>query len=149
MEDLESILRFENGTLRNENFHHYDHIKMAWLYLNRYPVLEALGKFSEALKRFATAHGKPDLYHQTITWSYIFIIHERRERSGNEQTWEEFATNNVDLFEWRGGILDSYYDSETLWSDFARKVFVFPKATLKLRKVEQRECHGPRSDKSP
>jgi len=37
--------------------------KMVWLYLDRHPVLEALVRFSDALKRFAATHGKPNLYH--------------------------------------------------------------------------------------
>jgi hypothetical protein len=125
--DVEFIARFEDGTLPGENFHHRDHVRMAWLYLSRYPLLEAVVKFSDALKRFATAHGKPNLYHQTITWSYLFLINERRERLGVNQSWQKFAEANGDLFEWHdGGILSKYYRSETLQSEFARQVFVLP-----------------------
>src|SRR5438874_8412418 len=126
MDDEEFITRFEAGTLPNESFHHRDHVKMVWLYLDRHPVLEALVRFSDALKRFAATHGKPNLYHQTITWSYIFLIYERRERHGREHSWETFSTANADLFDWRNSILKSYYKHETLHSEFARKVFVFP-----------------------
>jgi hypothetical protein len=125
--DVEFIARFEDGTLPGEKFRHCDHVRMAWLYLSRYPLLEALVRFSDALQRFATAHGKPDLYHQTITWSYLFLINERRERLGANQSWQKFAAANGDLFAWNdGGILSKYYRPETLQSEFARKVFVFP-----------------------
>lgn len=127
MNDIEFIARFEDGTLSGENFRHCDHVRMAWLYLSRYPLLEAVVKFSDALKRFATAHGKPNLYHQTITWSYLFLINERRERGGGVQTWQTFAAANDDLFAWDdGGVLAKYYRPETLQSEFARKVFVLP-----------------------
>ena len=127
MNDVEFIARFEDGTLPGENFHHRDHVRMAWLYLSRYPLLEAIVKFSDALQRFAAAHGKPNLYHQTITWSYLFLINERRERLGADQSWQEFAAANSDLFEWNDvGILSKYYRPETLQSEFARKVFVLP-----------------------
>lgn len=56
MEDEEFSARVEAGTLSGENFRHRDHIKMAWLYLDRYPVLAALTSFSAGLKRFAAAH---------------------------------------------------------------------------------------------
>jgi hypothetical protein len=126
VEEEEFIARFEAGTLSGENFRHCDHIRMAWLYLARYPVLDALTRFSDGLRQFAAAHGKPQLYHQTITWSYVFLIHERRERCAPGRTWEEFADANADLFERQNGILRLYYEQETLDSDFARKVFVFP-----------------------
>lgn len=121
------MARFEDATLPSENFHHRDHIRMAWLYLARYPLLDALEKFSSALQRFAGAHGKPNLYHQTITWSYLFLINERRERLGGSHDWQIFAAANTDLFEWHeGGILAQYYRPETLQSELARKVFVLP-----------------------
>jgi hypothetical protein len=131
---------FAAATLSGEQFHHRDHIKMAWLYLSRYPVLEALAKFCEDLKRFAAAHGKPDLYHETITWAFVFLIHERRALCGREQSWDEFAEANADLFTWQGGILDRYYDKETLWSEFARKVFVLPKMNV----ISTRDALGER-----
>jgi hypothetical protein len=125
--DVEFVARFEDGTLPSEKFHHRDHVRMAWLYLSRYPLLDALAKFSSALRRFAAAHGRPNLYHQTITWSYLFLINERRERLGTSQDWQKFAEANADLFEWNdGGVLSQYYRPETLQSDFARQVFVLP-----------------------
>ncbi len=126
MENEEFIQQFEACTLASEGFHHQDHVKVVWLYLRRYPVLETLVRFSEGLKRFASSHGKAGLYHETITWAYVFLIHERMERNGREQSWKEFADANADLFDWKESILKAYYDNETLRSELARKIFVFP-----------------------
>jgi len=126
MEDEEFIERFADCTLPNGSFHHRDHIKMVWLYLRRYSILEALTRFTEGLKRFATANGNPNFYHETITWAYVFLIRERMERNGREQSWKEFVDENVDLFDWKNNILNSYYRGETLHSELAREIFVFP-----------------------
>ncbi len=126
MNDEEFIRQFEACALPAETFHHEQHVRVVWLYLQRYSVLETLIRFSENLKRFATAKGKPDLYHETITWAYVFLIHERMKRNGQEQSWREFVDENADLFDWRNSILKSYYSDETLRSDLARKTFVFP-----------------------
>jgi hypothetical protein len=126
MTDEEFIESFENCTLPRESFHHHDHVKLAWLYLRSYPVLEALARFSEGLKRFASFHGKSNLYHETITWAYIFIIRERMTRATREETWEDFADRNADLLNWGKSILKRYYREATLQSDLARKLFVFP-----------------------
>ena len=67
MTDEEFIAAFENCDLSSESFHHSDHVRMAFAYLCRYPVLEALQRFSTSLTKFATANGKPGLYHETIT----------------------------------------------------------------------------------
>jgi hypothetical protein len=126
MSDEELIERFENCTLAGESFHHRDHVRVVWLYLHRNSVLETLGRFSAGLKRFASANGKPNLYHETITWANVLLINERIERSGREQVWAEFVESNPDLFDWKNSILKSYYRNETLRSDLARKAFVLP-----------------------
>ena len=123
------IEQFENGVMDPGNFHHSDHVRLAFEYLNRYPVIEALQKFSTALLRFATAAGKADRYHETITWAYLFLIRERMGRAARSQTWEQFAGNNADLLIWAKGsfgLLDRYYRSDTLASPEARSTFIFP-----------------------
>jgi hypothetical protein len=124
--DDEFIASFEACTLANESFHHADHVKMAFLYLQRYAPLEALQRFSASLTKFAAAHGKPGLYHETITWAFLFLIRERLARSEQEQTWSEFAAANPDLLNWKENILAKYYRPETLASDLARRTFLFP-----------------------
>ena len=126
MSDDEFIAAFEECRLGNAAFHHEDHVRMAFLYLSRYPALEALERFSSSLKRFAASKGKPELYHETITWAYVLLIHERMERAGQAQSWEEFTSANADLMTWSGSVLQQYYRDETLSSDLARKIFLFP-----------------------
>src|SRR5579872_15937 len=123
MTDQEVIVRFERILPTDESFHHADHVRLAFAYLNAYPVLSALEKFSSALKRFAAARGKTQLYHETITCAYFFLIHERMARGG-AATWEQFALRNPDLLTWKDGILTRYYFDATLQSDLAKKVFV-------------------------
>jgi hypothetical protein len=120
------IAQFESGSVSPDTFHHADHVRLAFAYLRQYPVLEALEKFPAALQKFARAHGKPNLYHQTITWAYLFLIHERLARAVRAQTWVEFAEANPDLLTWKNGILKKYYAEETLQSALARRVFIFP-----------------------
>jgi hypothetical protein len=119
---------FEQGLAPGE-FHHADHVRMAFAFVCEFPMPEALARFSAALKRFAAAKGNPQLYHETITWAYLLLIGERRMRAGKAQTWEEFAEKNPDLLLWEGGILERYYRKATLDSRLARLTFVFPEAS--------------------
>jgi len=130
MTDEEFMARFENGSLASESFHHADHVKMAFLYLCRYPALEALERFSGSLVRFAEAKGKPGLYHETITWAFLILIRERMVRAEGPQSWTQFAANNTDLLNWKENILKKYYRAETLSSDLARRTFLFPDKTF-------------------
>jgi hypothetical protein len=127
MTNHEIISRFESGNVPESGFHHADHVRLAFAYLRNYPVLPALEKFSAALKQFAEARGKTQLYNETITWAYIFLIAERIARSGEEKLdWDHFAEENPDLLVWKNGILTRYYEDATLTSDLARRTFVFP-----------------------
>ncbi|MGO8794262.1 MAG: hypothetical protein ACLQLC_05515 [Candidatus Sulfotelmatobacter sp.] len=119
------IDRFERNQVPANSFHHADHVQLAFEYLGRYPVLEALRRFSDALKRLADARGKTQLYNETITCAYFFLIHERMARCQGAG-WEEFAALNPDLLIWKDGVLSRYYCEATLQSDFARRVFILP-----------------------
>jgi hypothetical protein len=99
---------------------------LAWLYLRREPPLAALTRFVEGLKRFAHANGHDGLYHETITWAYLFLVHERMAAGAPGETWDAFAARHPDLLTWRPSLLAGYYREETLASDLARRVFLMP-----------------------
>jgi hypothetical protein len=126
MTDDQFIASFENGTLANESFHHADHVRMGFLYLCRYPVLEALQRFSTSLIGLAAAKGRPELYNETITWAFLLLIRERMARAGAPQSWTQFAASNPDLLNWTDNVLKTYYRPETLSSPLAKTTFLFP-----------------------
>lgn len=134
MTDQEIIRHFESDAVSGNGFHHADHVRLAYAYLSEHPVLVALEKFSTALKRFAEARGKTQLYHETITCAYFFLIHERMARLDTPD-WEAFAAQNSDLLTWKDGILDRYYSESTLKSDLARAVFILPDKTLAAESI--------------
>jgi hypothetical protein len=120
--DAELLAQFEAASIPGDSFHHAEHVRVAFIYLRRYPLLEALDRFSNSLKRFAAANGKPDRYHETITWAYVFLVSERM----GDDTWESFAGKNCELLDWKTSILEKYYRKETLRSIAARQGFVMP-----------------------
>ena len=119
---------FLDTTLPADQFHHEQHVQVAWLFIREHGMPAALAEFTAAIKRFADAKGATGLYHETITWAFLFIIAERQVKSG-AATWQEFAASNRDLLVWKPSILERYYSSELLKSDLARAVFLFPDRT--------------------
>lgn len=118
------VKRFEECSL--EEFHHPDHVRLAWLYLRRFPTEEALSRFSRGLRRFAASKGASGKYHETITWAYLLLIRQRMEESVRGHDWEGFRQLNPDLLNWQPSVLERFYRAETLASDLARRVFVLP-----------------------
>jgi hypothetical protein len=130
MRDEQLVKMFEDGSLPVADFGHEQHVRLAFLYVCRYPLLEVLARFPANLKRYAAAHGKHGLYHETMTWAYLFLIGERVARAGRLQTWEKFRAVNLDLFDRRTPLLGRYYREQTLASKFARERFLMPDRSL-------------------
>jgi hypothetical protein len=117
--------RFMDTSLPASEFHHEHHVHVAWLFIRMHGMPAALGEFTAAIKRFADAKGATGLYHETITWAFLFLIAERQAKCG-AATWEAFAAANPDLLVWKPSILERFYSNELLKSDLARRVFLFP-----------------------
>jgi hypothetical protein len=127
--DDELITAFEAGQVPDGGFHHEQHVRLAWIYLGREPLLPALTRFIAGLKQFAEAQGQPGLYHQTITVAFFLLIEDRLARGGRGSEWLEFAAANADLLVRRPSLLTRYYSPELLMSATARARFVWPDRT--------------------
>jgi hypothetical protein len=134
MTNKELIFCFESDAVPEASFRHAEHVRLAFAYLSEYPVLQALEHFATGLKRFAAARGKTQLYNETITCAYFFLIRERMAHC-ESTTWEDFARRNPDLLVWKDGILSRYYREGTLRSDLARIVFLLPDKGLELHSI--------------
>jgi hypothetical protein len=130
MTDEEFYKQFETGTLDVNIFNHANHVKIAWVYLRKFNLPNAMSKFTNDLKNFATANGATNLYHETITFAYLILINERLQKTENQSNWEDFVKNYPELFDWKENILKNYYKEATLKTDFAKKNFVFPDKKL-------------------
>jgi hypothetical protein len=120
------LAQFEDCSLPLESFRHSVHVQIVFLYLRRFSLLEVLARFPAALTKYADARGKSGLYHETITWAYIFLINERIARANKKLSWDEFRAQNPDLLAWKDSVLKKYYRAETLSSEFAKRMFLFP-----------------------
>ncbi len=125
-DDHQGLLEaFINTTLPADQFHHEQHVHVAWLFVRQYGMPGALGEFAAAIKRFAVAKGATGLYHETITWAFLLLIAERQATTPAD-TWEGFAASHPDLLVWKPSILDRYYSKELLASGLAKRTFLMP-----------------------
>ncbi len=83
--------------------------------------------FRDNLKLYAHRHGKDGLYHETITFAFMLLIHERMQRAAeNHAVWEDFVRANADLIGNGKAFIRSLYKEQTLASDKARDTFLLP-----------------------
>jgi hypothetical protein len=66
--DAEFARAFETGAIANREFHHVDHLRLGWAYLEESAsVAEATDRICEVLRRFATAAGHPEKFSEPLT----------------------------------------------------------------------------------
>src|SRR5258708_37225060 len=73
MTDVEVTRALERGAIPNEGFHHVDHLRVAWVYLEESATVDAaLERMAATLRRFAASVGKPEENSDPVTafWMY-------------------------------------------------------------------------------
>ena len=122
MTDEEFLAALEACTLPQDAFRHADHVRAAYLCLRAGSFAEATVRMTAALRRYATAQGKPERYHETITVAYLALINQHLHEQGDGGGWEGFRRDNPSLLDPR--LLLHYYRPETLGSPRARQIFL-------------------------
>jgi hypothetical protein len=121
MNDSEFARAFESCELSNESFHHRDHIRLAWIYLQRYGEQKAGTRIAASIRKFAAHFGKTDKYHETMTIAWLRLVaYESKGRA----SFEELLEASPMLLEKQ--TLAAFYSDGLLQSDRAKNEFVAP-----------------------
>ena len=122
LSDDEFAVAFETCHIANEEFHHREHLRLAWIYLRRFGS-EAGPRIRAAICRFAAAHGKADKYHETVTFAWLRLVADGAQRT-NARSFAELLRALPELLD--KNTLNQHYSPERLSSDAARTGFVLP-----------------------
>lgn len=122
MTDTEFLFQFESCQLPKDNFNHLGHLRITWLYLKNLPVEVAVEKVSNGIMRYATHLGVKQIYHETLTRAWIYLV--KQSMSCSDQNFSQFIQRNHQLFNKK--ILTEYYSSSILNSDFAKEKWIEP-----------------------
>jgi hypothetical protein len=120
MTDSEFIEAFEGGRLTE--FHHRDHLRLAWLRVRRAGAgAEAAVSFD--IRRFAAAAGAGRKYHETLTVFWVRLV-RHADAYFRPASFDE-------LLEACPLLLDPlapgrHWRAETLWSEVARGEWIKP-----------------------
>jgi hypothetical protein len=114
---------FYAGRIRTPGFAHRDHVRMAFLALQRDAFPVAFARYSEGIRQLAVHAGRPEKFNQTITGAFLSLIAERV--AAHPQTdFDAFADANPDLLD--AGVLGRYYTPERLASAHAKAIYLLP-----------------------
>ncbi len=122
--DEQFIAAMEQLRVANANFHHRDHIRLAWAYLRRDNPSVAGENLANCIRRFATHNGAPHKYHHTITLAWVRIVVATLRLTPALASFEPFAAAHPFLLEAR--LPWTFYSASCLDSKAARAGWVEP-----------------------
>lgn len=131
MNDAEHLRRFEDHSLPKEQWTHRAHLKVAYLYLLRFPYAEALDRLRAGIQAYNAAHGIIDTptggYHETMTQVWLQLVHTTLRQFGPADTADAFFDTQTQLSDKHAPHL--FYSREHIMSPEAKRSFVAPDLT--------------------
>ena len=74
MNDDDFLRAFLGGALPPAQFHHRDHLRLAWLLVRQFGAGAAGPALADGIRRYAAAHGQAARYHETLTQFWARLV---------------------------------------------------------------------------
>jgi hypothetical protein len=128
MSDNELLCAFEDTSLPFASWNHRAHVRVAFAYLSRFALEEAIERMRAGIRAYNAAHGVgdgPEMgYHETTTQAFLRLIHHVMQQRGPFRDSHAFCEGNAELLDRR--VLLCYYTRERILSPAAKTGFVEP-----------------------
>jgi len=129
--DDEFLEAFESHSWPLDQWHHRQHIKVAYLYLRSYPLDAAIAKICSGIKSFNAAHQVPEGlhrgYHETMTQAWMHLVHCTLREFGASENADAFVDKHAQLLSKRALLF--FYSRDRIMSAEAKSKFVEPDLT--------------------
>lgn len=128
MTDEQFLQAFESQAIPVERWNHRAHLRVAVIYLLRYPFDEALRRMRSGIQAYNSANGVEDSptsgYHETITQAWLHIVWVMLRQYGPSCTADAFLDEHPQLAQ--KTLLRLFYSRERIMSPEAKTRFVEP-----------------------
>src|ERR1700739_897993 len=115
---------FGAGELDPRRFHHPDHIRLAWLCVQRHGACAAEGLLLEGICRFAQRAGVPQKFMYTTTIAWTRLVAAAQPASPTTINFSEWIQSHPELLD--RNLLARYYSPGRLETPEARSGWVEP-----------------------
>ena len=122
--DEDFLRAFEDLSFPVDQFHHREHIRVAWLYLKSWDATRAAERMCAGILRFASHHGATRKYHHTLTLAWIRLVAAAFVETPEGHSFAEFLSSHAELGD--KNLLAKYYSPNLLASSAAREGWVEP-----------------------
>jgi len=121
--DTQFLAAFERCELTGAQFDHTGHLRIAWLWLQRCTLDEAIQKTCTGIQQLATYLGSPDKFHRTVTEALVRLM---AHRGAATLSWGDFLRANPDLTNDAKALLARHYSPQRLIDPRSRLEFLEP-----------------------
>lgn len=115
---------FLTGSLPPQQFHHRDHLRLAWTLVRLTGMDEATRRITGGIRYFVTVHGHAEKYHETMTRFWVRIVAHAVAARPDITTFDEFLAAFPLLLE--KDLPYRHWRRETMASPAARAQWVEP-----------------------
>ncbi len=125
LEDQEFEHAFKTGKLEPSLFNHEAHLRLAWIYLRKYGMDNAIVMICKQIESFDNLHGDGEKFHVTLTVAALKVVHHFMLKSNAadfSSFMSEFPVLNSDF----ASLLYQHYGQGRLFSKEAKVEYVAP-----------------------
>jgi hypothetical protein len=122
-EDAAFVNAFDSGQISNQNFHHRDHLRLAFVQIRRLGLERASQTVTAGIRHFAARHGSADRYNDTMTRFWLRVVGLGISRHP-ELTFEQLLTAEPHLLD--KGLPFRHWSRERLTGPAAKQGWVDP-----------------------
>ena len=122
---MEFEKQFSDLTLDPKLFSHEAHLRLAWIHIRNYGVVQAIDNICDQIRAFATKHGDRDKFNITVTVAAIRAVYHFILKSKSND-FKGFIKEYPRLKSDFRKLLDSHYSIDIFKSEVAKKEFVDP-----------------------
>jgi hypothetical protein len=97
----ELIGRFEEGTIVPAAFGHREHLRLAWLYLQRHGRPEAERRLLAGLRALASRAGKPEKFNAPLTLGWVARIDAAAAALAPDHSFDDLLLHHPELLDHR------------------------------------------------
>ena len=124
-DDTEFARRFERGEVPNKDFHHREHLRLAWAYLQESATAdEACNRMRKAIRGLAESEGHPEKYHETLTVFWVRLLAQVRMHAEAPRDLEGMLESHAHLLDKDAPL--AFYSRERLFGGAARIAWQAP-----------------------
>ncbi|HEY3762260.1 MAG TPA: hypothetical protein VGN23_10990 [Verrucomicrobiae bacterium] len=130
-DDEQFLAEFESCRVPLDQWHHKEHIKLAYLYLRKYLLDEAIDHVRTRIKAYNAAHKVPEAvdrgYHETMTQAWMRLVHLTLCEYGPAENADKFYEQHPQL--WQMKTLRLFYTRDRFMTLQAKQEFIEPDLT--------------------